>query len=221
MPGRATAVPLPKESDFDRTTECEHPAGQVCRPRLERSLQVQLDQDVIQGFGCPLCKKPMFDRDAKCWAKPQVFQRYQRLRTRRALNEDPNFVWCSNPRCEEGQVHTSGPKSPMMTCKKCRTRTCFTHQRPWHEGMTCFEYDNPRVMIKQTQGDGTRRKRQRKNNTDDAVPRKLRKVSSNNPRRNKAVKRLEKLRTKRDEEEAAQQASRAREKRRTEQKKKR
>lgn len=28
-----------------------------------------------------------------------------------------------------------------MTCNACDFKTCFTHQMPWHEGMTCAYYD--------------------------------------------------------------------------------
>lgn len=30
-----------------------------------------------------------------------------------------------------------------MICISCRSLSCFTHQTPWHEGMTCLEFDNP------------------------------------------------------------------------------
>ncbi|CAG8662918.1 28071_t:CDS:2 [Dentiscutata erythropus] len=28
-----------------------------------------------------------------------------------------------------------------MTCPKCGSKACFTHDVPWHEGLTCSEYD--------------------------------------------------------------------------------
>lgn len=46
----------------------------------------------------------------------------------------PNFRWCTAPGCRSGQVHTAGKKSPRMTCVKCKTDSCFTHQQPWIEG---------------------------------------------------------------------------------------
>ena len=30
-----------------------------------------------------------------------------------------------------------------MICISCRSLSCFSHQTPWHEGMTCLEFDNP------------------------------------------------------------------------------
>jgi hypothetical protein len=29
---------------------------------------------------------------------------------------------------------------PIVTCQKCSSRTCFTHDTIWHEGKTCGEY---------------------------------------------------------------------------------
>lgn len=30
-----------------------------------------------------------------------------------------------------------------MICTNCRGKTCFNHQSPWHDGLTCREFDNP------------------------------------------------------------------------------
>jgi len=64
----------------------------------------------------------------------------------------PNFRWCSNPNCTSGQVHSNGDSSPKMICTECSFVTCFTHQRPWHEGRTCEEFDE--------QGDPTQKKQE-------------------------------------------------------------
>ncbi|KAL4936445.1 hypothetical protein BDV06DRAFT_93013 [Aspergillus oleicola] len=73
------------------TPECGHPAGQVCRPCLGLSLQVQLVGLMDGGFTCPLCQAVMLDRDAKGWASPEVFERYKRLKWRRECAKIPNF----------------------------------------------------------------------------------------------------------------------------------
>ncbi|KAL4871164.1 hypothetical protein BDV12DRAFT_38529 [Aspergillus spectabilis] len=157
---------------------CEHPAGQICQPCLKRSLQTQLDGLVDQGFTCPLCKRPMSERDVQRWAKPEVVRRYNSIRTRKSLAADPNFMWCSNPSCKGGQIHTSGAQSPIMTCMYCHARTCFTHQRPWHEGMTCYEFDHPEVILererrKRDEEAATKRNIQLQIEADEAVAREL------------------------------------------------
>jgi hypothetical protein len=48
-------------------------------------------------------------------------------------------VWCKN--CDFGQLHTGGLDHPIVRCMKCGFRSCFRHSVPWHERMTCEEYD--------------------------------------------------------------------------------
>ncbi|KAL4916605.1 hypothetical protein BDW62DRAFT_185989 [Aspergillus aurantiobrunneus] len=162
---------------------CDHPASQICLPCLERSLEAQLDGLVVQGFTCPLCKMPISDRDAQRWAKPEVFNRYKRLLERRALTEDPNFIWCSNPRCDKGQTHIAGATSPIIICKYCHTRTCFTHQRPWHEGMTCYEFDHPEVIGKGDEAAASNKGTGKRISADEAVAGQLKSGKLNGPSR--------------------------------------
>lgn len=55
------------------------------------------------------------------------------------IREQEGFCWCLSPTCNSGQIHKPGNESPKMTCCKCGFETCFTHQRPWHQGRTCEE----------------------------------------------------------------------------------
>jgi hypothetical protein len=65
--------------------------------------------------------------------------RYEVLSFRNAIGKDDNFVWCQN--CDFGQLHTSGQDYPIVRCMKCGFRSCFRHSVPWHDRMTCEEYD--------------------------------------------------------------------------------
>jgi len=67
--------------------------------------------------------------------------RYSEFMKLNSIRVQPNFRWCSNPDCKFGQVHYGGDSQPQMTCKECSFLTCFTHQRPWHKGQTCKEFD--------------------------------------------------------------------------------
>ncbi|KAL4968264.1 uncharacterized protein BDV14DRAFT_167630 [Aspergillus stella-maris] len=46
-----------------------------------------------------------------------------------------------------------------MTCRDCRAKTCFTHKCPWHEGLTCYEFDHPKraMRTRQFANAGTKR----------------------------------------------------------------
>ncbi|KAL4780170.1 hypothetical protein BJX76DRAFT_56999 [Aspergillus varians] len=210
--------------------ECEHPVDQICLPCMKRSLQAQLDGLITGAFTCPLCKMPMSDRDVQRWAKPKVFHRYKYLQTRRTLAEHPNFIWCSNPRCEGGQVHAAGAASPIMTCKYCHARTCFTHQRPWHEGSTCYEFDHPEVVLRRDEVTAIKRKLRERTGPGEGVvraiadkktrakPERLRRSQRTKERRRKKEekRREERARLKRLEQEQTEQLERLQEERRGE-----
>jgi hypothetical protein len=57
----------------------------------------------------------------------------------------PNFTMCLGPNCGSGQIHGGGNDQPIMTCTTCHFKTCFAHKMPWHEGLTCMQYDNRQV----------------------------------------------------------------------------
>ncbi|CEL63311.1 IBR domain containing protein [Rhizoctonia solani AG-1 IB] len=54
------------------------------------------------------------------------------------LERHPKFVWCTNPTCGQGQVHTE--EDPMVTCNHCHAQSCFVHRVPWHQDLTCEQY---------------------------------------------------------------------------------
>ncbi|KAF8603504.1 hypothetical protein BDV93DRAFT_523280 [Ceratobasidium sp. AG-I] len=61
------------------------------------------------------------------------------------LQNEPNFVWCKSAACNWGQVHEGGAGTPIVICQACQSRACFTHDVPWHAGLTCDQYDAERA----------------------------------------------------------------------------
>jgi hypothetical protein len=68
---------------------------------------------------------------------------YDSLCNREALSNVPNFIWCLG--CDAGQIHEDGESCPAVTCQGCNAVSCFNHKVPWHEGLTCDQYD--RLLI--------------------------------------------------------------------------
>ena len=56
------------------------------------------------------------------------------------MAEAENFMWCTAD-CGSGQIHSSGADQPIVTCLNCQHRFCFQHKVPWHDSLTCSEYD--------------------------------------------------------------------------------
>ncbi|KAF2803016.1 uncharacterized protein BDZ99DRAFT_400676, partial [Mytilinidion resinicola] len=47
--------------------------------------------------------------------------------------------WCIGPGCHSGQLHADS--NPILRCAQCDFRSCVKHKVPWHDGLTCVQYD--------------------------------------------------------------------------------
>lgn len=73
------------------------------------------------------------------------------------LSSEPNFRWCLRDTCDSGQLYEATEHlEPHVYCDECAFEMCFTHQIPWHEGLSCEQYDSQREHgdpdYQQTQG---------------------------------------------------------------------
>jgi len=104
-------------------------------------------------------------------AHDHFYSRYNSVALRQRLAEDVNFRWCLNVKCDHGQIHPHGglyhflfcmwriwwqalyvlDAYPIVQCSWCYKKSCFTHQLPWHEGLTCSEFDSlhPELAVDQ------------------------------------------------------------------------
>ena len=66
----------------------------------------------------------------------------------KAAQADPNFHWCIAPDCSWGQVHAD-PFYPLIACHACGFRYCYKHGVPWHDGYSCYQYDDshPEALV--------------------------------------------------------------------------
>ena len=65
--------------------------------------------------------------------------------TQRSLEADPAFRWCASDKCSFGQIYdiTKTTADPKVCCGECSAVNCIDCRTPWHEGMTCEEYQYP------------------------------------------------------------------------------
>ena len=70
-----------------------------------------------------------------------LFERYDRFQVQHQLEQMEEFIWCSNPKCQTGQLNDGGSANNIVTCIRCQKKTCFNHRTKWHKGLTCEEYD--------------------------------------------------------------------------------
>jgi IBR domain, a half RING-finger domain len=134
-----------RESQFPETRitqSCTHTPN-TCLGCIQRHIEIQLETRLWNQLCCPECSALLGYADVEKYASKATFQRYDSLTMRDGISSDPNFRWCTASECNSGQVHAEGAESPLMICSSCRMLSCFTHQAPWHEGMTCVEFDAP------------------------------------------------------------------------------
>lgn len=71
----------------------------------------------------------------------ELFDRYDHYVFVNQLEQSEEFIWCSNPKCQMGQLNAGGIENNIVTCTRCHKKTCFKHKIPWHRGLTCDEFD--------------------------------------------------------------------------------
>ncbi|EJU02141.1 hypothetical protein DACRYDRAFT_107078 [Dacryopinax primogenitus] len=146
----AEDLPTDKYSRYKLASNCQH-SSVVCRRCVRQYLKNQIEELGNTRLLCPVpeCRAEISYHRVKRYARSRVFQRYDALLLRKNLGADPNFIWCKNPKCDSGQVHDGiEGGSVIITCVKCGSKACSFHDAPWHEGLTCAQYDQ-RKMDKQ------------------------------------------------------------------------
>ncbi|QSZ34858.1 hypothetical protein DSL72_007717 [Monilinia vaccinii-corymbosi] len=122
------------------TSTCAH-HPRVCRKCLTQHINTEVQTKASNQISCPECLEKVSDVEVKAYASPEVLQRNGRRTFIMSLQHLPNFTFCLGLTCESGQVHAE-PGQPMMTCTLCGFKTCSIHQLPWHEDLTCAEFDH-------------------------------------------------------------------------------
>lgn len=70
-----------------------------------------------------------------------LLERYERFQFQHQVEKMDEFIWCSSPTCQMGQLNDGGRLNNIVTCNHCHRKTSFIHKTQWHEGLTCEEFD--------------------------------------------------------------------------------
>ncbi|KAH0556749.1 hypothetical protein GP486_005463, partial [Trichoglossum hirsutum] len=128
--------------DRDITNDCHGHSRGACLECVAREIQRTLETSSWSETQCILCPGRLNYGQISEFAFKEVFEKYDRLAYIRAIETDPNFRWCSDDACTQGQINDNGLNEPAMSCRRpgCSRRTCFLHHGQWHQGLTCQEY---------------------------------------------------------------------------------
>lgn len=135
-------LPIFRFPEAKVTDTCSHESN-TCLECVNRHIQSQLESRMWDQLNCPECPALLRYTDVQKVATQATFQTYDFLTMKHVVSSDPYFRWCTAAGCSSGQVHPDGAESPLIVCNSCRGFSCFTHQSPWHNGMTCLQVDNP------------------------------------------------------------------------------
>ncbi|KAF8864901.1 hypothetical protein BDZ45DRAFT_797161 [Acephala macrosclerotiorum] len=113
----------------------------TCKTCTERYITHYMSNISWERVPCMFCGLLLPQDSIKQFISEEMLQKYTTFLELKPIRDHPNFRWCQNPKCSQGQIHTNGAKEPRMTCRKCSFSSCFNHQKPWHKNKTCEEYD--------------------------------------------------------------------------------
>ncbi|KAF7908178.1 uncharacterized protein EAF01_003933 [Botrytis porri] len=122
------------------TSTCAHDPT-ICSHCVTDHLNYHIQTKALDQISCPGCPEKFSDAEIEQYASPEILKRVRRKEFIMSLQSHSNFTWCvGNPSCDSGQIHTE-PDQPMMTCSTCGFKTCAAHKLPWHNDLTCAEFD--------------------------------------------------------------------------------
>ena len=126
---------------------CQHPYRHICNSCTYYSVKAILDSAIGDQVFCP---------EINCrarWSSDEIrrvlfvnndhwlLEKYDDHLIRQDLDNDDHFFWCAHG-CGSGQYYDMNRNPNLrITCIVCNKDTCVFHRVPWHEGMTCEQYD--------------------------------------------------------------------------------
>ncbi|KFA81896.1 hypothetical protein S40288_01727 [Stachybotrys chartarum IBT 40288] len=124
---------------FSITATCAHAPG-TCLDCIKASIRSDMNSKLWTDIRCPECREFLDYADIQKYSDPTMFLRYENLALRAAMSQADDFFWCTSG-CGSGQVHESGTDQPIVVCLHCGHRSCYQHNVPWHQDLTCDEYE--------------------------------------------------------------------------------
>ena len=122
-------------------SQCNH-APEICLACWEQHIAAQADTKCWDSITCPHadCNGILDHADMQRFAPRDVFRRYDRYATNKALQNAPNYRLCAHEGCGSGGFVEEERAPEYMTCADCQRYTCLGCNLVYHEGQTCEEY---------------------------------------------------------------------------------
>ncbi|KAL8276187.1 hypothetical protein RQP46_011399 [Phenoliferia psychrophenolica] len=105
------SVPLVSYPEQPTTSQCTTHTINVCLDCLAQHLEAEINgKGETIGVKCPIsgCRTLLHFDDVKRLADPAIFDRYDNLLLRKAVQAVPEFRWCKRSKCGSGHIHEGG-----------------------------------------------------------------------------------------------------------------
>jgi hypothetical protein len=128
--------------DLSASRDCNH-ASAACLACLRQPIKIAIDEKAWHGrvVTCPECNSTMAYDEVRLYADRVTFETYDARVLNNAVAQHADWFSCPDAGCGSGQMHDAADGVPTVTCVGCRRKYCFRHHMPWHETMSCDEYD--------------------------------------------------------------------------------
>lgn len=124
--------------------ECKHLNRTICDSCMYDYIRANWNQHA--DIHCPECSIVLSHNAIKTILlnhnDMNLYERFVQFDFNRALEHNSEFIWCAHG-CGSGQLNEGGSMNRTVKCVNCQKLTCFKHRIPWHEDLTCEEYDMP------------------------------------------------------------------------------
>ena len=144
----AVCIEFKPFEDFEirYNSECAHLNRTICDSCMYK--YVRNTWLVGSDIYCPECSILLSHNAIRLilfnYGDTDLYECYAKLERDKSLEDNPEFIWCAHG-CGSGQLNEGATMNKFVQCINCHQLTCFTHKCPWHDGMTCEEYDMPRT----------------------------------------------------------------------------
>ncbi|KAK2760342.1 hypothetical protein FQN54_002411 [Arachnomyces sp. PD_36] len=144
------------EANFPKFPNCDH-EPLCCVDCLTKHALIKLKArrmafsnggtpDFWSVVTCPQCNISLTEEHLRSSLSRADLKAVSEMVTLNGLHSDKRWIWCTSETCSSGQLHrrntTKDNLYRRVTCRKCGVQSCFAHREPWHEGLTCAQYDD-------------------------------------------------------------------------------
>lgn len=132
------------------SSACRHTQRQICNQCVRENTRTavnELSKSVIHcpedGCGAPLdfatIRTLVVNLNTVQGRSIAALNRFENKLSMECIEKLEDFIWCAHG-CGNGAQLIAKPL-PWYKCTHCKEKTCIQHGVPWHDGMTCAQYD--------------------------------------------------------------------------------